>query len=119
MDPYCEQADDDKYTIGIAAALCLASLPVIYFGTRFLVSTLHTPWRPWPIALLFILVPPIMASIPLYTHAWHQKWSRPKRIFLSALLSCIIFVADLVLLAYFAIIGFTFGICFLGYLGPI
>ncbi len=40
MDPYCEQADDDKYTIGIAAALCLASLPVIYFGTRFLVSDL-------------------------------------------------------------------------------
>ena len=60
-----------------------------------------------------------MAFITLYCGAWHHEWPRPKRIVLCALLSCFIFGADLVLLAYFAILCFTFIICFLGYLGPI
>jgi hypothetical protein len=94
MDLY-DPADDDKYTVGIAASLCLVSLPVIYLGTRPVLSILHTPWTPWFVASLFLFVPILMAFITLYCHAWHPQWSQPKRVFLYVLLSCVIFGADL------------------------
>jgi hypothetical protein len=48
MEHY-EQIDDNKYTVGIAASLCLASLPVI--------SVLHQLWTPRFVAALSPLFP--------------------------------------------------------------
>lgn len=110
MDPDAP-ADDNKYTIGIAAATCLLSLPVILLGTRPLVLVLHAPWTPWFLARLFVFLPTLMAFITLYYGGWHHEWSQPKRIVLCALLSCLIFGADLLLLGYSATIGSMFANC--------
>ncbi|HTR42848.1 MAG TPA: hypothetical protein VMH87_14640 [Pseudomonadales bacterium] len=95
-----EPADENKYTIGIAASLCLMSLPVIYLGTRPLVLIVHAQWVPWFLAGLFTFVPIFMAFNVVYCHTWHLKWSPLKHLLLSTLLACIIFCADLVLIVF-------------------
>jgi hypothetical protein len=103
--------DDNKYTIGIAASVCLLSLPVIFLGTQPLVLALHAPWVPWLVARLFVFLPLLMAFITLYCGAWQHNWPGPKRILLSALLSCLIFGVDLLLLCYFATVGSLLSNC--------
>lgn len=110
MEP-CEQADDNKYTVGIAASLCLLSLPVIYCATRPVVSMLHRPWTPSFVVALFMFVPLLMAFITLYCHAWHPEWSRPKRVLLSVFLSFVIFGADLVFLCFLTLESILLGNC--------
>jgi hypothetical protein len=110
MEPEAS-VNDNRYTIGIAASVCLLSLPVIFLGTRPLVSSLHTPWVPWLLARLFAFLPPLLAFITLYCGAWQHNWPGPKRILLSALLSWLIFGADLLLLCYFATVGSLLSNC--------
>jgi hypothetical protein len=110
MDPETP-ADDNKYTIGIAAFVCLLPLPALYFATRPLVSIPHASGIPWLITLLFVLPPPLTAFITLYWGAWQHDWPRAKRILLSVFMSCIIFGADLLLLGYAITFLFVFGNC--------
>jgi hypothetical protein len=111
---YHEQADDDRYTIGIAAFVCVLPLPVIYLVIRpLLVLMCDGPWIPRLLLLFAVVLPLSMAFIILYYHAWYPKWPRPKRVLLSALLSCLIFGTDLFLIAYVLAAIFVFGNCFI------
>jgi hypothetical protein len=110
MDPDAS-VDENKYTIGIAASICLLSLAVIFLGTRPLVSVLHAPWIPWLLTRLFVLLPTLAAFITLYCGAWQHDWPRPKRALRSALLSCLIFGTDLLLVGYIAVLLSLFCNC--------
>ena len=100
MDPY-EPADDNKYTIGIAAFTCLLSLLILYFVSLPLISILHALWTPWLSALLLIVTPPLMAFVILYRGPWQHNWPRPKRVLLGIPLSLMIAAAEMALILIF------------------
>lgn len=110
MDPDAP-VDDNKYTVGIAASVCPLPLPVVYFVTRPLISISPAPWIPSLLSWLFILLPLFTAFTILYCHAWHPEWSQPKRIFLSVILSVVIFGADFVLLCFLVLEGVVLTNC--------
>jgi hypothetical protein len=56
------------------------------------------PWIPWLLLLFFTVLPPSMAFIILYCHAWYLEWSRPKRVLIFALFSCVVYGADLLMM---------------------
>jgi hypothetical protein len=106
MDTY-DPADDDKCTIGIAASLCVMSLPVIYYATQPVILLFYEPWTPWFVISLYAVVPVVMAFNVLYCHPWYPKWSRPKRTILSLLLSCVIFGVDLLLIVFIILMAIS------------
>jgi hypothetical protein len=109
MDPDAP-ADDNKYTIGLAAAVCLLPLPAIYVLIRPFTSALYTPWTPWLVEALFLLTPLLTAFVILYRGPWRHDWSRPKRVLLGMLLSAIIVGVDLMVIGYIFVIScFEFG----------
>jgi hypothetical protein len=99
-----DEIDADEHTAVIAVYSSLLSLPAIYAATRPVLWMAHASWLPWLLAPLFTLMPVAVAFIILYFGCWHLEWQRPKRI----LSSCLIYGADLLILAYIALIGSYF-----------
>jgi hypothetical protein len=110
MDSY-EPADDDKYTIGIAAFVCLMSLPILYLLSQPFILTVNPPWTSWFLASLYALAPPLTSFVILYRGPWKLDWFPLKRAALSLLLSCVIYCIELVFLFCFAIAGFLWSNC--------
>jgi hypothetical protein len=100
MDPNVP-ADDNKYTIGIAAFTCLLPLPIMYFVSLPVILTRQAPWTPWLPVLLLMLTPPLTAFTILYHGPWQLNWSRPKRVLLGIPLSLMIAAAGVALISTF------------------
>jgi hypothetical protein len=89
----------------IAGLACLMCLPIIYLATRPVIWWLHVSWIGWPLLALFTILPLSVTFIILYCSAWHQEWSRIRRIVSVVLSSCVIFGVDLFLLILLVIAG--------------
>jgi hypothetical protein len=100
MDPDAP-ADDNKYTIGIAAFTCLLPLPIMYFVSLPIILSLPAPWKLWLSAPLFSVTPPLTAFVILYHGPWQHNWSRPKRVLLGIPLSLMIATAEMALILTF------------------
>jgi hypothetical protein len=103
-----DEIDEDEYTAVIAVYSSLLSLPVIYAATRIVIWMHHPTWTPWLLAPMFIVMPAAVAFIILYFGCWHPEWQRPKRILWAILSSCLIYGADILIIAYIVLIGSCF-----------
>jgi hypothetical protein len=87
-----------------AGLACLVSVPLIYAATRPMVW-LNAVWTGWVLSALFTLLPLAVVFIILYSSAWHQEWSKGRRIFSAILSSCLIYGLDLFLVIVLAVAG--------------
>jgi ABC-type arginine/histidine transport system permease subunit len=100
-----EEIDEEESTAVIAVCSSLLSLPAIYAAARTVIWMHHPSWTPWLLTSMFIVIPAAVAFIILYFGCWHLEWQRPKRILWAILSSCLIYVADIFLTAWIAVIG--------------
>ena len=89
----------------IAGLACLMCLPIVYLATRPVIWWLHVSWVEWLLLALFTILPLSVTFIILYWSAWHQEWSKIRRIASVTLSSCVIFGLDLFLVVLFMIAG--------------
>ncbi|HTV40924.1 MAG TPA: hypothetical protein VMF08_10130 [Candidatus Sulfotelmatobacter sp.] len=99
------EINDNKPPLLTAGLMCLVCVPVLFLTTRPVVWLSNGPWVAWLLGGSFIIVPLAVTFIVLYRSAWHDDRPQVRRIISVAVSSCIIFVADLLLVAAVIIVG--------------
>jgi len=90
------------FKASFAGLLCL---PIIYLATRPLIWLLHERWTEWLLLTLFIAGPLTVTFTILYRSAWHQEFTRTRRVLSMILSSCVIFSLDLLLIGFVIVLG--------------
>jgi hypothetical protein len=100
-----EQMNGDVPPFFIAGFACLVCLPILYFATRPIIWMVHAAWLEWALLALFTAVPTSVAGIILYCSAWHEEFSKARRLASVIFSSCLIFGVDLLFIGLTVIIA--------------
>lgn len=101
----CEEpVDEDIYVTGIAMVLCFAYLQITFWATRPITVYFDAPWTPSLLILLLTLLPISATSITLYLSGWFYEWPQLKRALWSFVVSCAIFIVDLLLVCFLVVV---------------
>ena len=89
----------------IAGLTCLLCMPVVLLTTRPVIWLSNAPWVTWLLGSFFIAVPLVVTFVVLYRSAWHNDVPQVRRVISVVLSSCVIFVADVLLVGAVLVIG--------------
>lgn len=79
----------------MAGLACLACCPIAYWAAGPVMELL-APW--WAKLLFYSLIPVLVTFLVLYRSEWHREMASLARNGCLVLLSCLIFVSDLVII---------------------